>query len=81
MSQTMKQKIEARIAELEAQKERALTSYNDKDAEISQATQEMSDHIRTLRKERGRLALEASACQQKIDELKNLLAAEGGGGS
>ena len=73
MAQTMKEIIEARIAELEAQKERAIQGYNDKDAEISQATQDMSQTIRALREERGRLAIEASNCQQKIDELKALL--------
>ncbi|HUU29387.1 MAG TPA: hypothetical protein VM123_16410 [archaeon] len=76
----MKEKIEARITELEKQKERALEGYNDKEAEISAATQQMSEMIRKLKSERSMFALEAAKCQQSINDLKALLAEENGGG-
>jgi len=73
MTEISRETILARIAVLTEQKQRAVTAYQDKEAEITAATQEMSNRIRALREQRGALALEASACQQKIDEIKTLL--------
>ena len=73
MTEISRETILARIAVLTGQKQRAVTAYQDKEAEITAATQEMSNRIRALRQERGALALEASACQQKIDEINGLL--------
>jgi len=56
----------------------AMQLYNDKDQEITQLNQELSDRIRGLRNERGNLAIQAAKCQQTIDELKGLLAKERG---
>ncbi|MCE5269773.1 hypothetical protein LLH00_00635 [bacterium] len=73
MSDVSRETILARIAALTEQKQRAVTAYQDKEAEITAATQELSNRIRALRQERGAFALEASACQQKIDEIRGLL--------
>ena len=78
MAISMKNKIEARIAELEIEMKQAMQGYNDKDQEITQMNQELSDRIRGLRNERGNLAIQAAKCQQTVDELKALLAREGG---
>lgn len=78
MAKSMKNKIEARVAELEAEMKQTMQGYNDKDQEIAQLNQELSDRIRSLRNERGNLAIQAAKCQQTINELKVLLAQEGG---
>ena len=78
MAISMKNKIEARIAELETEMKQAMQGYNDKDQEITQMNQELSDRLRGLRNEQGNLAIQAAKCQQTINELKALLAREGG---
>lgn len=78
MGRSMQQKMTARLAELEAARERALQAYRDKDLEVNEATRELSEKVRALRGERGALALEAGACQQKIDEIRGLLSTAGG---
>jgi ABC-type transporter Mla subunit MlaD len=74
----MKDKIKARIAELDAEMKQAMQLYNDKDQEITQLNQDLSERIRGLRSERGNLAIQAAKCQQTISELKGLLDREGG---
>jgi hypothetical protein len=78
MEATMQQKMQARVTELETARARALQAYRDKDLEVNEATRQLSERVRKLREERGSFALEAGACQQKIDELKKLLADAGG---
>ena len=78
MDKGTREKINARIAELEAERETAMTAYKDKDQQVRDTTQDLSGSIRKLREERGALALEAGSAQQKIDELKKLLADAGG---
>ena len=65
-------KISARIDELESQRDMAVQAYKDKDAEITDLTNQLSEQGEALREQRGNFALEASGCQQKIDELKAL---------
>ena len=77
MTNNIQQKMHDRIEELEEDRKRALQAYRDKDSEVNEATRELSDRIRQLREERGRFALEASACQQKINELRGLLSQNG----
>ena len=74
----MKDKIKGRIDELESEMKQSMQVYNDKDQEIAQLNQELSDRIRVMRNERGNLAIRAAKCQQTIDELKALLANERG---
>ena len=76
MARSMKDKIQIRIDELEAEMKQAMQVYNDKDQEIALMNQELSDRIRGLRNERGNMAIRAAKCQQTIDELKALLAVE-----
>ena len=78
MAKSMKDKVRGRIAELEAEMKQAMQGYNDKDQQIAQLNQELSDRIRELRNERGNLAIQAAKCQQTINELKSLLAQQGG---
>ena len=78
MAVGMKDKIKGRIDELEAEMKQSMQVYNDKDQEIAQLNQELSDRIRVMRNERGNLAIRAAKCQQTIDELKALLANERG---
>ncbi len=78
MAVGMKDKIKTRIDELEAEMKQSMQVYNDKDQEIAQLNQELSDRIRVMRNERGNLAIRAAKCQQTIDELKTLLVNERG---
>ena len=78
MAVGMKDKIKGRIDELEAEMKQSMQVYNDKDQEIAQLNQELSDRIRVMRNERGNLAIRAAKCQQTIDELKALLANQRG---
>ena len=78
MAVGMKDKIKGRIDELEAEMKQSMQVYNDKDQEIAQLNQELSDRIRVMRNERGNLAIRAAKCQQTIDELKALLTNERG---
>lgn len=71
-----KEKVSARIAELESRRDMAVQAYKDKDSEITDLTRQLTDRVRVLREERGNLALQASGCQQKIDELKALFETE-----
>ena len=66
-------RMQARLGDLEASRDRALQAYRDKDLEVNEATRELSERVRKLREERGALALEAGGCQQKIDEIRGLL--------
>jgi hypothetical protein len=69
----IRSRMQIRLGELEASRDRALQAYRDKDLEVNEATRELSERVRKLREERGTLALEAGSCQQKIDELRGLL--------
>ncbi len=69
----IRSRMQTRLGELEASRDRALQAYRDKDLEVNEATRGLSEKVRKLREERGTLALEAGACQQKIDELRGLL--------
>ncbi len=78
MAEDLRQQIEARILALEEQRARWVKAYQDREQEVNELTQQLSDRVRQARTERSSAALEAAKCQQAIDELKGLLAREGG---
>jgi len=49
MAKSMKDKIQERIDELVTEMKQAMQLYNDKDQEITQLNQELSDRIRELK--------------------------------